>query len=93
MEPCRSGLTYLFAKEAGFNRPRRFESSRFRNKIMSPTRIVLGDLFYRKPKGEKPRVRRSLWSDNDRAHPSGGRWSEIFYDPEFFEGEIQYPRE
>lgn len=30
METCRSGLTYLFAKEAGSYIPRRFESSRLR---------------------------------------------------------------
>jgi hypothetical protein len=32
METCRSGLTYLLAKEAGFNRPREFESLRLRIK-------------------------------------------------------------
>ena len=31
METCRSGLTYLLAKEAGLNRPREFESLRLRN--------------------------------------------------------------
>ena len=30
MEPCQSGLTYLFAKEAGSKSPRWFESSRLR---------------------------------------------------------------
>ena len=30
MEPCQSGLTYLFAKEAGCKSPREFESRRFR---------------------------------------------------------------
>ncbi len=30
MEPCQSGLTYLFAKEAGCKSPRWFESSRLR---------------------------------------------------------------
>lgn len=30
MEPCQSGLTYLFAKEAGDKTPRWFESSRLR---------------------------------------------------------------
>ncbi len=30
MEPCQSGLTYLFAKEAGCQSPREFESPRFR---------------------------------------------------------------
>ena len=30
MEPCQSGLTYLFAKEAGCKSPREFESHRFR---------------------------------------------------------------
>ena len=30
LETCRSGLTYLLAKEAGFNRPREFESLRLR---------------------------------------------------------------
>ena len=29
-ETCQSGLMYLFAKEAGFNRPRWSESSRLR---------------------------------------------------------------
>ena len=32
-ETCQSGLMYLFAKEAGFNRPRWSESSRLRIKI------------------------------------------------------------
>ncbi len=32
MEPCQSGLTYLFAKEAGSKIPRRFESVRLRKK-------------------------------------------------------------
>ncbi len=33
-EPCRSGLTYIFAKDAGFKSPREFESRRLRtNKI------------------------------------------------------------
>lgn len=36
MEPCQSGLTYLFAKEAGDKTPRWFESSRLRNKITNP---------------------------------------------------------
>ena len=31
LEPWWSGLTYLFAKEAGLNGPRGFESLRFRN--------------------------------------------------------------
>ena len=31
MEPCQSGLTYLFAKEAGCKSPRWFESSRLRS--------------------------------------------------------------
>ena len=31
MEPCQSGLTYLFAKEAGCKSPREFESRRFRS--------------------------------------------------------------
>lgn len=30
MEPCQSGLTYLFAKEAGCKSPREFESPRLR---------------------------------------------------------------
>ena len=30
LEPCQSGLTYLFAKEAGCKSPRWFESSRLR---------------------------------------------------------------
>ncbi len=34
-ETCRSGLTYLLAKEAGFNRPREFESLRLRNRCPS----------------------------------------------------------
>jgi hypothetical protein len=34
METCLSGLRYLLAKEAGFNRPREFESRRLRNKII-----------------------------------------------------------
>lgn len=29
-EPCQSGLTYLFAKEAGCKSPREFESRRLR---------------------------------------------------------------
>ena len=33
MEPWWSGLTYLFAKEAGLNRPRGFESLRFRYEL------------------------------------------------------------
>lgn len=32
METCRSGLTYLLAKEAGLNRPRGFKSHRLRKK-------------------------------------------------------------
>ena len=36
-EPCQSGLTYLFAKEAGFNRPRGFESRRLRLKVLVDT--------------------------------------------------------
>ncbi len=32
-EPCQSGLTYLFAKEAGCKSPRWFESSRLRKKV------------------------------------------------------------
>ena len=35
MEPCQSGLTYLFAKEAGSKIPREFESRRLRNKTKS----------------------------------------------------------
>ena len=31
METCLSGLRYIFAKDAGFNRPREFESRRLRN--------------------------------------------------------------
>ena len=34
METWWSGLTYLFAKEAGLNGPRGFESLRFRNDSM-----------------------------------------------------------
>ena len=30
MESCQSGLTYLFAKEAGCKSPREFESRRLR---------------------------------------------------------------
>ena len=29
-ETCQSGLSYFFAKEVGFNRPREFESRRLR---------------------------------------------------------------
>ncbi|KKP91439.1 MAG: hypothetical protein US04_C0001G0475 [Candidatus Nomurabacteria bacterium GW2011_GWD2_36_14] len=32
MEPCQSGLTYIFAKDAGDKTPRWFESSRLRRK-------------------------------------------------------------
>ncbi len=31
METCLSGLRYIFAKDAGFNRPREFESRRLRD--------------------------------------------------------------
>ena len=34
-ETCQSGLMYLFAKEAGFNRPREFESRRLRQVELS----------------------------------------------------------
>ena len=42
MEPCQSGLTYLFAKEAGCNSPREFESRRLRTYKKEPEK----GLFY-----------------------------------------------
>ena len=39
MEPCQSGLTYLFAKEAGCKSPREFESPRLRKKKKNPFRF------------------------------------------------------
>ena len=43
MEPCQSGLTYLFAKEAGCNSPREFESRRLRidNLVVLMTHLVM----------------------------------------------------
>jgi hypothetical protein len=56
---------------------------------MNSVRIVQGDLFYCDWEGFEPRVRQSPRNDNEAAHPSGGRASEIFYEC----NEIQYPRE
>ncbi len=41
LEPCQSGLTYLFAKEAGCKSPREFESRRFRKYKIKPSGAIL----------------------------------------------------
>ena len=45
LEPWWSGLTYLFAKEAGLNGPRGFESLRFRNQHNDMDNILTNSSF------------------------------------------------